>query len=70
VACSAAIGATALSLPSPDRSTDRVSILADWAFSLRPPPLFRPPDPLPELASLSRAGVELALNQAGPRSVG
>ena len=43
VACSAAIGATALSLPSPDRSTDRVSLLADWAFSLRPPPLFRPP---------------------------
>jgi hypothetical protein len=43
VACSAAIGATALSLPSPDRSADCVSLLADWAFSLRPPPLFRPP---------------------------
>ena len=42
VACSAAIGATALGLPSPDRSGD-ISLLADWAFSLRPPPLFRPP---------------------------
>jgi hypothetical protein len=43
VACSAAIGAAALSLPSPDWSTDRILLLEDWAFSLRPPPLFRPP---------------------------
>jgi hypothetical protein len=43
VACSAAIDASALNLPSLDRSTDRVSLLADWAFSLRPSPLFRPP---------------------------
>ena len=43
VACSAAIGVTALSLPSPDRSTDRILLLSNWAFSLRLPPLFRPP---------------------------